>query len=193
MSAAPHGKEPLRYGRGHGGSAPKPPATPRVPFAPRLLKEVPRVARREQPGWRQPVLTKPTGAGAGEHGPAGPGAPAGGQGEGKWRWRDPATAQAHSRRGGESGNWILLQGLLASGACAAQGTRRSARPPPPFLPGKGSRSSVGGVRLSGFCRLLRVPFRKATGGLRGRSGSITPVESAWQLIPRECRRGGHSG
>lgn len=39
---------------------------------------------------REPVLTKPTGAGAGEHGPAGPGAPAGRQGEGRRRWRAPS-------------------------------------------------------------------------------------------------------
>lgn len=140
VPAAPREKEPLRFGRGDGGSVPKPPATPRVPAAPRLLKEVPRVARTEQPGWRQPVLTKPTGAGAGEHGPAGPGAPAGGQGEGKWRWRDPATAQAHSRRGGDPATGFHSRGCTR--AAHARPVGRTA-PPAPSLPaweGKSVRS-----------------------------------------------------
>lgn len=157
VPAAPHGKEPLRFGRGDGGSAPKPPATPWVPAAPRLLKEVPTVARREQPGWRQPVLTKPTGAGAGEHGPAGPGTPAGGQGEGKWRWREP------SDRAGALPAWRRIRQLDSTPRAARERRMRGPwdtplRPPPPFLPGKGSRSAVGGICLSRFSRLLRVSF-----------------------------------
>lgn len=42
----------------------------------------PQARAQGQPGRRRLVLTKPTGAGAGEHGPAGLGAPAGRQGEG---------------------------------------------------------------------------------------------------------------
>lgn len=91
-------------GRWDEGPAPQPPANPRIPAAPGL-KEVPKVARRRQSGRRGPVLTKPTGTGAGKHGPAGPGAPAGVRGRGngggeprRRRRRTPGGAVNPARR-----------------------------------------------------------------------------------------------
>lgn len=138
-----HRQELPRFWQGDGRSAPKPPAAPRVPAATSLLKELPKVAWRSQPGWRRPVLTEPTGAGAGEHGPAGPRAPAGDRGRGSGGGGSPATAQAHSRRGGESGNATPLQGPPANSACATPS-------PPPFLPGKGSASAARGAASLAF-------------------------------------------
>lgn len=149
--------------------------------------------RGKEPGWRRPVLTKPAGAGAGEHGPAGPGAPEGGQGEGKRRWRDPETAQAHSRRSGESGNWIPLLGLPVSGACAARGPHRSARPLP-SCPGREVGPQPEASARPGFsdCRgPAIVKEGEMVGGAGGqlpratfqRSAAPTPRGAAWQRIP----------
>ena len=143
VSAAPHGQQLPRFWHRDGRSTPKPPATPRVPAAPSLLKEVPSVVCRGQPGWRRPVLTKPTGTGAGEHGPAGPRGPAGDRGRGSGGGGNPGTAQAHSGRADETGNSTPLQRPLANGACDAR------LPPLPFRPGKGSACEAKVVRLSG--------------------------------------------
>lgn len=69
---------------------------------------------RGQPGWRRPVLTKPTGTGAGEHGPAGPRGPAGDRGRGSGGGGKPETAQAHSGRANETSNSTPLQGPPAN-------------------------------------------------------------------------------
>lgn len=116
---------------------------PEGPRCPSLLNEVPRVACRGQPEWRRPVLTEPTGAGAGEHGPAGLGAPEG-AGGGEAEVGAPATAQAHSRQSDESGSarplaadeWRMRsQGRVPPGSA------------PSFLPGKGSASVGEGPSL----------------------------------------------
>lgn len=61
----------------------------RVPGAPKSGPGSAQDGAKRAPRMEKPVLTKPTGAGAGEHGPAGPGAPTGRQGEGRRRWRAP--------------------------------------------------------------------------------------------------------
>lgn len=61
----------------------------RVPGAPKPGSGSAQDGAKRAPRMEKPVLTKPTGAGAGEHGPAGPGAPTGRQGEGRRRWRAP--------------------------------------------------------------------------------------------------------
>lgn len=58
---------------------PQPPANP-SPHCPKPGPGSTRDGVKGSSRMREPVLTKPTGAGAGEHGPAGPGAPAGRQG-----------------------------------------------------------------------------------------------------------------
>lgn len=139
VPAAPHGQGPLRFRARGRRVGPQTACNPEGPRCPRLLKTVPRVARREQPGRRQPVLTKPTGAGAGEHGPAGPGAPAGDRGR---RSGGGGTRRRRRRTPGVAAN--LATGFHSGAVC-----ERRMRGPwgapllPPLLPaweGKSVRS-----------------------------------------------------
>lgn len=117
---------------------------------------------RGQPGWRRPVLTKPTGTGAGEHGPAGPRGPAGDRGRGSGGGGKPETAQAHSGRADETSNSTPLQGPPANGACEAS--------LPPFPSGRGRevRAKRKWSAFPGFSD-GRGSLRKGV-GWRGRSG-----------------------
>lgn len=143
------------------GRAPNLQQTQGSPLSP-ASSAITTVARRKQPGWRGPVLTKPTGAGAGKHGPAGPEAPAGVQGVGKRRWSAPAIAQAHSRRGGESGAAKRLQSRRADDACAASERTRWAHARPSC---RGREvSPLRKSRPSGFFRRPRAPFGKKRDG-----------------------------
>lgn len=73
-----------------GGKGPPSLLQSRVPGAPKPGPGSAQDGAKSAPRMEEPVLTEPTGAGAGEHGPAGPGAPAGRQGEGRRRWRAPS-------------------------------------------------------------------------------------------------------
>jgi hypothetical protein len=150
------------------GWAPQPPANPRVPTAPSLVTEVPRVACRGQPGWRWPVLTKPTGAGAGKHGPAGPRAPAGvrGRGSGGGEPRRPRR-----RTPGGAANPVLrcTSAPPAKGAGAAGGMWLLVQGPP--LPA--GTGSVSASRGSAF-RVLP----KAADSVRKRNGMVRKGQSA---------------
>lgn len=89
VGAAPAAPQELpRFRRGRQG-APRL-LQSRVPGAPKPGPGSAQDGAESAPRMEEPVLTEPTGAGAGEHGPAGPGAPAGRQGEGRRRWRAPS-------------------------------------------------------------------------------------------------------
>lgn len=146
-------------------------------------------ACRGQPGWRRPVLTKPTGAGAAEHGPAGPGAPAGGLGGGEAEVERLATAQAHSRRGRR-----IRQLDSTSGASSVQRMRglwgAPLRPPRSLPAREGKCVRRDRVHLSRFSRWLWAPFGKRNGmAWEGRRCNSWEPPTSAHLCQPACRVG----
>lgn len=130
MGTAP--AAPLKNCQGSDAGRKGPPSLlqSRVPGAPKPGPGSAQDGAKRAPRMEKPVLTKPTGAGAGEHGPAGPGAPTGVRGRGGGGGEPPSDRAGALSTRKQSRPGEALPSHQEEGACAACGASTLGRSPP---------------------------------------------------------------